>query len=47
MLAVACQKSLRYASYRWLRSERMPFIPRLKSLGLSGMLCKVMSGHEI
>ena len=35
-IARSCLNLLRFARHVWLRFERRPFIPRLKSLGFSG-----------
>ena len=39
-IARSCRKLLRFARFHLARFERMPFIPRFKSLGFSGMTYK-------
>ncbi|MGA2467714.1 MAG: hypothetical protein ABSH06_25630, partial [Thermodesulfobacteriota bacterium] len=38
--ARSCRKLLRFARFHLARFERMPFIPRFKSLGFSGITYK-------
>jgi hypothetical protein len=41
----SCRKLLRFARFHLARFERMPFIPRFKSLGFSGITYKKSLSH--